>query len=195
MNTKIDVIGELKGLAKYYNVSQVANELLDDPRFAICSGSCVNSIHSVDYRKHHYGDGGLAAHTYEVVKLCLDNAKTFHKHNIDETELFLAALFHDAGKMFDYKKVASQWIGSDHKRLIHHISRSGIIWSNAINKYTELSVKYHDNVLHAILAHHGQREFGSPVAPKTRVAWLVHLCDNLSARMSDADTFDVIKKG
>jgi len=52
----------------------------------------------------------------------------------------------------------------------------------------------HDKVLHAILAHHGCREAGSPVAPKTREAWLVHFCDGISARMDDADTWDIIKR-
>jgi 23S rRNA maturation-related 3'-5' exoribonuclease YhaM len=78
--------------------------------------------------------------------------------------------------------------------LIHHISRSAIIWAEAASRlYTNYS-KYYEPVLHAILAHHGFREAGSPVAPKTRVAWLVHLCDNISARMDDADTFDIVHK-
>lgn len=33
----------------------------------------------------------------------------------------------------------------------------------------------------------------SPVAQKTRVAWLLHLCDGISARMDDAETLDVVK--
>jgi 23S rRNA maturation-related 3'-5' exoribonuclease YhaM len=64
-------------------------------------------------------------------------------------------------------------------------------------KFPELNTRYHDSVLHAILAHHGRREAGSPVAPKSRIAWLVHLSDQISARMADADTLDIIghKKG
>ena len=47
----------------------------------------------------------------------------------------------------------------------------------------------HDEVLHAILSHHGRREYGSPVSPSTRIAWLLHLCDSISARMFDCNIF------
>jgi 23S rRNA maturation-related 3'-5' exoribonuclease YhaM len=48
-----------------------------------------------------------------------------------------------------------------------------------------------DEVLHAILAHHGFQEFGSPVQPNSKVAWLLHLCDSISARMDDVDKMDI----
>ena len=41
-----------------------------------------------------------------------------------------------------------------------------------------------DSILDAMLAQD----------PKSRVAWLVCLCDNLSARMYDADTLDIVRK-
>lgn len=189
----IVLVGELRKLAAFYGVEALANELLNDPRFCVWSGSCVSSVEQQFPRKHHYGDGGLVRHTFEVVKLCLSNAAMFPKGKVNEAELFLAALFHDSGKMYDYEKVDGVWVGTSHKRLIHHISRSAIIWSKAVEKYPELYVKFHDAVLHAILSHHGKREYGSPVAPKSRVAWMVHLCDSISARMDDADTLDVVK--
>jgi 3'-5' exoribonuclease len=86
------------------------------------------------------------------------------------------------------------WSGSPHKRMIHHISRSAIEWSLAASRETTLTTEMHEEVLHAILAHHGTRAWGSPVAPKSRIAWLVHLCDNISARMYDADTLDTVKE-
>jgi 23S rRNA maturation-related 3'-5' exoribonuclease YhaM len=67
------------------------------------------------------------------------------------------------------------------------------MWTQASEKYPIIYDKYHERVCHAILAHHGTREWGSPIAPLSRVAWLVHLCDNLSARMYDAETLDIVK--
>lgn len=75
---------------------------------------------------------------------------------------------------------------------IHHISRSALIWSHAVVEHPEFSDKYHDVVLHNILSHHGSREWGSPVAPKTQAAWLLHLCDGISARMNDCDRLDLV---
>lgn len=172
-------------------VEDIASVVIDDERFPIWWGGLTN--------QHHSFDGGLVRHTKEVVELAFSTIKTLGiEKDIDKSELFLACLFHDAGKMYDYKRNDGApsgepaFIAAPHKRIIHHISRSGIIWSHAVAKYPELNTKYHDSVLHAILAHHGQREWGSPVMPKSHVAWLLHLCDNISARMNDADTIDLV---
>lgn len=154
---------------------------------------------------HHYGNGGLSKHTYEVVRLCLDTADDsdrFGNSPVNIRVLFLAALFHDIGKIWDYKyqpKIVVEdgyektidWVGTIHKRKIHHISKSAIFWSKAVEK-TNLFRDIEDDVLHCILSHHGQRQFGSPVAPLSREAWILHLCDNLSARMNDCDRIDLV---
>jgi 3'-5' exoribonuclease len=48
-----------------------------------------------------------------------------------------------------------------------------------------------ERVTHNILSHHGQREWGSAVAPYSREAWILHLCDGLSARIDDCDRLDM----
>lgn len=191
---------------------KVASFYVDDPRFLIWTGS-------PKYHQHHYGDGGLAKHTLDVITIALKNANYFiekykddpiKKDSIDPVAVFFAALYHDSGKMYDYEKISNKdvgfvgvvpssediWTSAPHKRLIHHISRSSIIWTEAVNTIIDpfncVKEHYYEDVLHAILAHHGSREWGSPVAPKTRVAWLVHLADQMSARMEDADTLDIV---
>src|SRR6202008_2041937 len=39
------------------------------------------------------------------------------------------------------------------------------------------------HLLHLVIAHHGEKEFGSPVEPKTPEAWALHLVDNLDAKL------------
>jgi len=189
----------LTDLAKELGCYEVSKYVLEDNRFVQWSGSG-------DPNQHHYGYGGLMIHTAEVVELCFIMREHYEGvHVIDPVELYLAALFHDAGKMFDYEYAADEdvpdepfWRSTEHKRLIHHISRSAIIWTeaqySAAARGHAISKEMRDNILHAILAHHTKREHGSPVAPKTRVAWLLTLCDNISARMDDADTWDIIKR-
>lgn len=184
VGTAQDALNFLEGLAAEFKVSNIAKEVLQDWRFPIWSGSSKP-------HQHHYGQGGLVVHTAEVVKLCLENNKLFG-NQLNRTTLFFAALFHDAGKMWDYEPVPGEekykdWQGSSHKRHIHHISRSALVWHQAAQDLSDATV---DEVLHAILAHHGQREWGSPVSPNTKLAWMLHLCDGISARMDDAERWD-----
>lgn len=175
------------------DVEKVSAYLLDNPNLPLWSGSSLSS-------QHHYGKGGLIIHIWEVVRIInetLQVALPQYLNKIDEKEWFMAALFHDAGKLYDYKPTDDtyeKWDSTDHKRYIHHISRSAIMWTEAAMRSNFIRTNYHDKVLHAILAHHGFREAGSPISPKSRVAWLVHLCDGISARMYDAGTWDIIKK-
>lgn len=162
---------------------KLVHAITNEPIFRECSGSAKEE-------HHHYGNGGLQYHTWEVVSLCLDNARRFSALDIDT--LYLAALYHDIGKTYDYGIKDGAWIGTVHKRQIHHISRSALIWSD-ISK----ECGYHDKndaVLHCILSHHGQREWGSPVAPATKEAWMLHLCDAMSARMDDCEKMDILDK-
>jgi len=171
---------------------RLTNVVLNDTRFHVWSGA------SKPYQ-HHYGKGGLATHTLEVIDLCLSNNAFFtsRKEGVPDEYAFLAALFHDVGKMWDYVPTnaeMTEWTGSDHRRQIHHISRSAIVWMQAAADmdYPEISA---DTILHAILAHHGRKEWGSPVTPATRLAWLLHLCDALSARMYDCYTLEAYHAG
>jgi 3'-5' exoribonuclease len=176
-----------------YEISQAIFE--DIPEFEYWSGSGKPE-------HHHYGDYGLAQHTKEVIDLMFAANETLRLH-IGYDILFLAGLFHDIGKVWDYAKIQKlrgtevgfftyEWEKTPHARNIHHISRSALIWSKAVDN-TGLFIEEHDEILHAILAHHGQREWGSPVAPNSKLAWLLHLCDGISARMDDCEKHDLIK--
>lgn len=73
---------------------KIALTILNDERFPIWSGASKPE-------QHHYGKHGLLLHTYEVIRLCLDVNVTMGT-KVDKRELYYSALFHDAGKMFDY---------------------------------------------------------------------------------------------
>lgn len=152
---------------------------------------------------HHYGKGGLMKHTLEVWEISKGIFRMYFTSS-DRHELhalFLACIYHDIGKIRDYQYVpdpsasfehgpyTSAWVKSKHSRNIHHISRSNMIW----HEHGKNSA-YADEVSHAILAHHGCREYGSPIAPKSKIAWILHLADSMSARMDDYDKRDLIER-
>lgn len=175
----MNYLDELRQLARCYDPFGISKIVLDDVRFPLWAASCRVEHH------HHY-DGGLVKHTWEVTQLSLDMAEFFRDlGEINFTEVYLAALFHDIGKTEDYIKVGNEWTKTQHKEHIHHIAKSAIVWSKAVDNWQDFPQRIHDNVLHAILAHHGRKEWGSPVMPQTRLAWILHLCDSLSARMDD----------
>jgi 3'-5' exoribonuclease len=193
-----DKIPYMREMAECYEIGPVVEHVLGLPDFAVWSGSVTEG-------KHHYGKGGLQFHTYEVLTQCLLAYVRFHGlYPLDRHVLFLAALFHDVGKLWDYQPNKAQadilnedpysgtWVPTLHKRQIHHISRSALVWDGAA-KACGLGQALTDNVTHCILSHHGCREWGSPTSPHSREAHILHLMDALSARLNDADTFDPIK--
>lgn len=195
------MLAELREKADNFGVRKIADFLFDDPRFPLWSGSAYP-------KQHHYGTGGLIIHVSEVVNMCLLMRDSYYP-NVDAKILFLSALLHDWGKLWDYQPVSGTrespesitdvkdirlktvWEGTAHKRNIHHISRSAIEWSKAVALSGECK-DIEEEVSHAILAHHGQREWGSPVAPNTPIAWLLHCCDIISARMNDCEKLDYV---
>lgn len=193
----IDYLKELEYQSKTYGVTAFTNPVLTDSRFKTWSGAGSD-------KHHHYGDGGLCKHTYEVWRHCISVVGTYICYNVEPykagdinlRELFVSAVWHDYGKIWDYQKDENGVWGkhNNHARHIHHISRSALEWNkfeqSKIYNKTEINV---DNVTHNILAHHGMREYGSPVSPATREAWILHLADNLSARLDDCDKHDIIK--
>lgn len=187
-------LAQLISLSCGHKVYNLCRPILEDWRLPLWSGSSKIT-------QHHYGKGGLIAHTLEVAELCF-HTNDFLPQNkkVNEVELFLAAFFHDVGKMDDYEpaqlelgsneKDYNHWRSANHKYKIHHISRSSIVFNECFNKNPIPGVNA-DEVLHAILAHHGRREWGSPAEPKTRLAWLLHLCDGISARIDDVDKQEI----
>lgn len=149
---------------------------------------------------HHAYEGGLLAHTIEVTEIALKIADQFPQVNRDV--LIAAALWHDFGKVFEYRVTTgppislnevpkgmllwertdiatSGWVRNPHAR--HHILTSAQEFVVAARKH---GVDRHieDAVVHCILAHHGPvKEWGSPEAPRTIEALILHQADMLSA--------------
>jgi 3'-5' exoribonuclease len=186
----------LKHYAAMYDVADIANSLIDSEDFRVWSASSRPNT-------HHYGKHGLIVHTYEVITIALSNATCVEHFNTDmrytevrpnidlRKAVFLAALFHDCGKIHDYAydEKTDSWSGTMHKKLIHHITTSTQVFLRAATN--RLPAALIDEVVHAILAHHGQRQYGSPVEPHTSVAWLLHTADLLSARSDEANTYGI----
>jgi len=142
---------------------------------------------SVD--KHHNWDGGLAHHTWEVIKIGLQISQEV---KLDKEILVIAGLWHDYGKLWAYKiesttigghNYGSSWIETSNKHLTGgHLARSYAEWIHYCSGL-QMDEEFADAVGHCILSHHGSREWGSTARPQTNEAFVLHMADQISARL------------
>lgn len=140
-------------------------------RFATCPAG--NS-------RHHAYIGGLLEHTLAVATLCVSLAAAYPQ--ADGDLLLSAALLHDVGKTeelsfdtrFDY---------TDAGRLVGHVVLGEQIVSRAVEGLSRpmprpLALR----LSHALLAHHGEQQWGAARRPCTLEALLLHHADNTDAQ-------------
>lgn len=137
---------------------------------------------------HHAYEEGLVTHTIEVANYAITTVETFFGQ-ANQDVLLTAALWHDWGKIREYHEVES-FAARDSKtrHLIRADETRAWVFDAKASTHIATSAiefsKHCDNpaVVHCILAHHGPvREWGSPEAPRTLEALILHQADMLSA--------------
>jgi len=148
---------------------------------------------------HHAYVGGLATHTLEVMEYALKYRHQFPEANFDI--ILTAAIWHDYAKIWDYElrvfpnaELPKRYVRVEeaggfskvyvanykYKDTIHHISGSTAEFtaaaiSSGVQRGLIMAVQ------HAILAHHGRKEWGTVKDPQTLEAWILHSADYSSA--------------
>jgi 3'-5' exoribonuclease len=143
---------------------------------------------------HHARRGGLVEHSAQMMRIASQIAPLYPQLNVD---LLLAGiLFHDCGKLWENALPENGFVMSYDElgELVGHIS-IGIEVVNALwrkvsaenaAEWKTLSPPSEDvriHLLHLVASHHGEKEFGSPVEPRTPEAMALHYIDNLDARL------------
>lgn len=179
--------------------------LIEDPRLR---ESCQKILDTPDFFTHpasifiHHGYvGGLVVHTLEVLDYAVALSKSFPQTNLDV--LIAAGLWHDYGKIWDYKLVTffededlpkhyalAEDCGNykkvyiadtEYKNQIHHVTGSTAEFTAAaisagVDRGTIQKVQA------CIISHHGRKDWGSIKEPQTLEAWLLHSADYASAK-------------
>lgn len=136
-------------------------------------------------RNHHAYARGLAEHTLSMVcaaRSLVRHYRDFYGDPIDEALVVAGVLLHDAGKVLEYEREGLLWGTSVAGELVGHIPFMDAMILEAARK-VEADPSVVLRLRHIVLSHHGRKDFGSPVEPKTLEAQIVHQVDMLDSRM------------
>lgn len=163
------------GMVEPY-LKRLLRDLLADETFmaAFTAAPAAKSI-------HHAVLGGLLEHTVSVAGLCRLLADYYPA--VDRDLLLAAAILHDVGKVreliwdrvFDY---------SDAGRLLGHITLGALLVEARIREIPDFPEELTQRLLHCILSHHGELEWGSPRRPKTLEAIILHYAEDLDGKVN-----------
>jgi 3'-5' exoribonuclease len=129
---------------------------------------------------HHAFRSGLLEHTVSVTTV----ARTLAGHyGLNQDLVVAGCLLHDFGKIWELE-IGTSIEYTDDGRLIGHIPMETLFVDKQIGELKEFPAETRRQLLHVLLAHHGEYEFGSPRRPKTPEALLVHMADNLDSKIA-----------
>lgn len=160
---------QVRATIKHPYLSKLLEQLFGDEEF-----ESTFSKAPAAKRYHHACIGGLLEHTLAVVRLCSFVAEQHPE--IDRDLLLTAAILHDVGKATSYTQ-GPVLERTDEGRLIDHVAQGALVAQTAIDSVEGFPQGLRNRLIHAILAHHGALERGSPVAPQTLEALALHHAD------------------
>ncbi|MBM4031008.1 MAG: HD domain-containing protein [Planctomycetes bacterium] len=134
---------------------------------------------------HHAYLGGLLEHTVAVADLALKLTEGYP--NLNHGLLVAGAILHDIGKIeaFEFERGFRY---SDPGGLVGHLNLGASLVERKAATLEGFPRRLLDQLLHLILSHHGQYEFGSPILPATAEAVALHYLDNLDAKLAAFET-------
>ena len=136
--------------------------------------------HSAAKTMHHGYAGGLLEHTLSVAQTCDFLAGRYEFANRDLA--VTAALLHDIAKIYELSNFPTNDY-TDVGQLIGHIVMGAELVTHESKKIEDFPDNLRNLLKHAILAHHGELEYGSPVRPMTIEAYILHCADDLDAKL------------
>lgn len=159
---------------------RLLDAVLDDPELAerLRRAPAAKSI-------HHAYVGGLLQHTLSVARV-VELACTHYAREapglVDRDLALTGAILHDLGKTREL--TAERGLGyTDIGRLLGHIVLGDALVEEKLRAIPDFPPEVALRLRHVLVAHHGEREFGSPKRPKTVEAFLVHHADALDCQL------------
>ena len=138
------------------------------------------SRHSAARSVHHGFIGGLLEHSLSVATICDDIAG--HYPYVNRDLLVTGAILHDIGKLSELSPFPMNEY-TDAGQLLGHIIIGAQMVSVRISRIEGFPKKMANELIHMILSHHGELEYGSPKKPAIMEALILSFVDNMDAKV------------
>lgn len=174
-----EMMGELKKIIKKISdqdLRKLLNSFISDHDFT------RNFKEAPAAKNFHHGYiGGLLEHTLSVCRLAINVCKLYP--DLDKDLLVAGAFLHDIGKTkeFSFGRTIDY---SNEGRLLGHLVLGVSMLEEKLAGFKNFPRETALYLKHMILSHHGEYEFGSPKRPKFLEAFILHLIDDLDAKMN-----------
>ncbi|MBO1002917.1 3'-5' exoribonuclease YhaM [Pseudogracilibacillus auburnensis] len=137
-------------------------------------------IYPAASKNHHAFVSGLAYHIVTMLKVAKQLCLVYPELNKDL--LYAGIILHDIGKLHELTGVVSTSYTME-GTLLGHIS---LMVTEIKQVADELNIDGEEVVIlqHLVLSHHGKAEWGSPKPPLVREAEILHLIDQIDAKVN-----------
>ncbi|HPA18175.1 MAG TPA: HD domain-containing protein [Verrucomicrobiae bacterium] len=131
---------------------------------------------------HHAYRGGLLQHTVMMLREASALMSLPDFPPLNRSLVVAGILLHDLGKISELEPYPRTEY-TEEGNLLGHI-QIVLQWLDAHARAAGLTGPLLTHIKHIVLSHHGEHEFGASILPQTPEALLVHIIDNLDAKMN-----------
>ncbi len=166
---------ELANTVEEPHMARLLAAFFQDEGFMEEFASCPASI-----QLHSAAVGGLLHHTLNVVEICVRVMQL--QKGMDRDLVVAGALLHDIGKIRSFSVGTS----IDHTvegDLVGHMTIGDEELMERMKGIEGFPEDLAVRLRHIVASHHGRKEWGSPVEPMIPEALLVHMADDLDAKL------------
>ncbi len=130
---------------------------------------------------HHAYRGGFLEH---LTKMAEVGALLSQAYGADVDLVLAGVVLHDIGKLQELAYEGGVGSYTRDGNMVGHIALGLMLVREAINGISGFPVDLRAQVEHLIASHHGTREYGSPVEPKSIEAFILAAVDELDAKIN-----------
>lgn len=129
---------------------------------------------------HHAYRGGLLEHTLKMAEIGRQLARAYNAH---EDVVLAGVLLHDIGKLQELHYEPGGATYTRDGNLVGHVGLGLILVREVINGISGFPDDLRAQIEHLVVSHHGTRDHGAPVEPRTVEAFILAAIDELDTRI------------